>query len=72
MASPDGHEMIGIVRLAALWMGGCAPEVVRRPTQLAPTTDAGGGAIEILQGLVDKNEALAELKAVSYMAQPLQ
>jgi hypothetical protein len=37
------------VVLAALWITGCAPEVVRRPSQLTLRTEGSGGTIEILQ-----------------------
>jgi hypothetical protein len=37
-----------IVWLSALAFAGCAPEVVRRPTQITPIAEGSGGTIEIL------------------------
>ncbi len=38
-----------IVALSVLGFAACAPEVVRRPTQLTPTAEGPGGTIEILE-----------------------
>lgn len=35
--------------LSALGFAACAPEVVRRPTQLTPVTEQPGGTIEIVE-----------------------
>lgn len=35
--------------LSVLALTGCAPEIVRRPTQLTPVTEQPGGTIEILE-----------------------
>jgi hypothetical protein len=40
-----------VVILAMMGMAACAPEVVRRPTQLTPLTETAGGTIEVLADL---------------------
>ena len=40
---------IATIVLATWWLAACAPEIVRRPTELAPATAVPGEAIEILQ-----------------------
>ena len=41
----------GVLTLTVLGLAACAPEVVRRPTQLTPVTEGSGDTIEVLADL---------------------